>query len=624
MKDKKKRNKRKYKIVLNASFFIRVFIITLLFILIFDIFASNDEFKDEAKISQVASQIKTGEVSSIIVRGPKVDITYTSGDTAFTRKEGAGSFADSLTSFGVTAEELNSIEYSTERQTGTAYWFQQILPFLFPFLLLLMLFWIFFKQAKGFGGQAFTFLKSRAKFIDPKEKGKRTKFTDVAGVEEAKEELEEFVDFLRKPEKYLAIGAKVPKGILLTGAPGTGKTLLARAVAGEAGVPFFSISGSEFVEMFVGVGASRVRDLFETAKKHSPSIIFIDEIDAVGRSRGSGMGGGHDEREQALNQILVELDGFVQNDKVVVIAATNRPDVLDSALLRPGRFERKVVVDNPDKKSRVKVLEIYTRNKKMDTDINLEVVAQRTPGFSAADMESIVNEGAIRAVRKNREKINQEDLLTSIEKVSLGPERKSHIPSEHEKKIIAYHEAGHALLSTLLPYADPVQKISIIARGHAGGYVINTPDEERRLKTRREFIDTITVLLGGYSAEQVIFGEVTTGPSNDLERATEIAHLMITRWGMSDKIGPINLRRNEQSFGSVKEDHADKIEETVDNEVMHIIQTAHKTALDLLKKHKEVLDALVEKLFEVEILEREAYESFIESQGIKIQNVLGK
>ena len=466
--------------------------------------------------------------------------------------------------------------------------------------------------------QVFSFGKSRARFVDPKDKKNRITFKDVEGSEETKQELYEFVEFLKHPDKFLNIGARVPKGVLLTGPPGTGKTLLARAIAGEAGVPFFSISGSEFVEMFVGVGASRVRDLFLNAKTNSPAIIFIDEIDAVGRARGSGLGGGNDEREQALNQILVEMDGFERSDKVVVIAATNRADILDKALLRQGRFDRKVVVDLPDIKERANILKIHLKNKKVETTIDTNIVAKRTPGLSGADLESVVNEAGILAVRDNRTKIAQNDLLKAIEKVILGPERKGRVITDHEKKVIAYHEAGHALLASLLPYSDPVQKITIVSRGHAGGYVLSLPDVERRLKTRKEFVDTITMALGGYVTEELIFGDISTGPSSDLMRVTELAHGMVTRFGMSSKVGPQVLRL-PTGFGTTQK-HADAKELEIDKEIDRIVKGAYDTAKKLLKANRKILDSIVDKLLEVETLEREEFEKLLKEQGVEIKN----
>jgi cell division protease FtsH len=425
---------------------------------------------------------------------------------------------------------------------------------------------------------------------------------------------------LKNPKKFLDIGAKIPKGILLMGAPGTGKTLLARAVAGEAGVAFFSISGSEFVEMFVGVGASRVRDLFKMAKAAAPSIIFVDEIDAVGRVRGGGMGGGNDEREQTLNQILVEMDGFEPNEKVIVMAATNRPDVLDPALLRPGRFDRRVVIDLPDRNDREAILVVHSKEKPFAEDVNLRTIAERTPGFSGADLYSLMNEGAILAAREGRQKVSQFDLIRSIEKVMLGPERKSHILSKKEKEITAYHEAGHALVSSILPYADPVHKVSIIARGRAGGYTLHLPFEDRRLQSRKEFLDDIAVSLGGYVTEKIVFHDLTTGPSNDLQVATALARDMVTKYGMSEKFGPVALEGEggRAMFGKGVNDkeYSDKINSQIDEEVSKIMNDNMKRAEKIVIDHRKTLDAIVKQLVEKETLEREDFEKILIANGI--------
>ena len=620
---KKPKNKNSRRAVL--LYIVRNILVFFFVFILIAIFATNtlDEKKksEDINISGLVSQIQQGGVAGIVVRGNTVEVTYKDESIKKTKKEPQTSFVETLQSYGVTPFTLSTIDYEVKRESGFGYWARALLPFLFPILLLVILAWFFLRQTKG-GMQAFTFGKSSARYIDPNNTANRVLFEDVAGAKEAKEELHEFVDFLKKPERYIHVGAKVPKGVLLTGAPGTGKTLLARAVAGEAKVPFFSISGSEFVEMFVGVGASRVRDLFRNAKKLSPSIIFIDEIDAVGRMRGSGMGGGNDEREQALNQILVEMDGFEPADKVVIIAATNRPDVLDTALLRPGRFDRKVVIDLPDMKERESILKVHSKGKRLSSVVNLGNVAKRTPGFSGADLASVVNEAAISVVRQRKDAMEQNDLYLAIEKVMLGPERKSHILSDLEKKVTAYHEAGHALLASVLPYADPVQKISIISRGHAAGYVLSLPDSDRKLQTKQEFVDSITMALGGYATEQLLFGDVSTGPSSDIAKITEMATNMVTRWGMSSKLGPISLRRREA--GNTREEHSDLVEKTIDEEVSDIIKSAYDNATVLLKKHRTALDGIAKKLLEVETLEREEYEALLVEHGVEIQNALGK
>jgi len=463
--------------------------------------------------------------------------------------------------------------------------------------------------------------------VQPDSKKERVTFKDVAGVKEAKEELQEIVEFLRSPRKFLDIGARIPKGVLLMGAPGTGKTLLARAVAGEAGVPFFHMSGSEFVEMFVGVGASRVRDLFKMAKRSAPAIIFIDEIDAVGRHRGAGLGGGHDEREQTLNQILVEMDGFEPQESVIVMAGTNRPDVLDPALLRPGRFDRRVILDNPDINDREAILKLHSQKKPLEKGVDLRVIAERTPGFSGADLANLMNEAAIVAARDNRKTIEQLDLYRSIEKVLLGPERKSHILSTAEKKISAYHEAGHALVAAILPHADPVHKITIVSRGRAAGYTLKLPSEDRHLYSRKNFLDELAAALGGYASEKVVFGELTTGSSDDIKKATIIARDLVTRYGMSEKIGPITLGdRDELVFLGkelgVEKNYSENTAQLVDSEVSNIMKNAFKRAQDILKKYRKVLDSLAAKLIKDETIEREEFESILSTFGL-IQ-VIGK
>ena len=577
---------------------------------------------EEQDISDVVSSVQAGEITSIVVRGQEVRVAYTDGKIGKLRKDAIASFDETLVNLGVTAEQLVSAGYTVKKETGLGYWFKTLLPFLFPILILAFFLWFFLRQTKGMGGmQVFQFGRSRARFINPNDEKDKVSFKDVAGLAEAKQELQEFVEFLKQPDRFLSIGAKVPKGVMLTGAPGTGKTLLARAVAGEAKVPFFSISGSEFVEMFVGVGASRVRDLFSMAKKAAPAIVFIDEIDAVGRTRGSGLGGGNDEREQALNQILVEMDGFEQTDKVIVLASTNRPDILDNALLRPGRFDRKIVIDLPDIKERKEILAVHAKGKKLEDDVNFEVVARRTPGLSGADLASVVNESAIFAVRGSRKSIKQDDLLAAIEKVMLGPERKGRVITKREKRVIAYHEAGHALLASLLPYADPVQKITIVSRGHAGGYVLSLPDFERRLKTRREFIDTIIMALGGYASERLVFEDVSTGPSSDLVEVSRLAHDMVTRFGMSDVVGPMVLRQpNYYSMIGGREGHSQNLEKQIDEEVDKIVKQSYDGALQHLRNNRESLDAIAEKLLEQETLEREEFESLLKERGVEVQN----
>jgi cell division protease FtsH len=477
------------------------------------------------------------------------------------------------------------------------------------------------RQVKGAGMQAFTFGQSKARLTDPADKSQRITFKDVAGAKEAKEELTEIVDFLKNPKKFIDIGARIPKGVLLMGGPGTGKTLLARAVSGEANVPFFSISGSEFVELFVGVGASRVRDLFKMAKKAAPAIIFIDEIDAVGRVRGTGIGGGNDEREQTLNQILVEMDGFEPNEKLIIMAATNRPDVLDPALLRPGRFDRRVTIDLPDRNDREAILQVHARKKPLGEDVNLMVIAERTVGFSGADLQNLMNEAAILAARENRKKITQYDLIRSIEKVMLGPERKSHVLNKREKEITAYHEAGHALVGSVLEFSDPVHKISIISRGRAAGYTLTLPFEDKRMQSRREFYDEIAKSLGGYVAEELVFGDLTTGASNDLQVLTALARNMVARWGMSEKMGPLAYDsdggRTMFGQGMGEKEYSDEIAAEIDSEVGRIVREAYDRAKTAITTHRKALDAIAKKLIEVETLERDDFEKILILHGIE-------
>lgn len=572
-------------------------------------------------ISEVASDIVKGLVTSIEVKGDALSITYKTGEEKRSQKEVEGSLTETFVNYKVPADKLSAVKIDVKGQSGFGYWVFNLLPFLLPIILIGFFIWTLTRQMKGSGMQAFTFGQSKARITFPTDKKQQVTFKDVAGAKEAKQELSEIVDFLKNPKKFLEIGAVIPKGILLMGAPGTGKTLLARAVAGEAGVAFFSISGSEFVEMFVGVGASRVRDLFQMAKKASPAIIFVDEIDAVGRVRGTGVGGGNDEREQTLNQILVEMDGFEPNEKVIVMAATNRPDVLDPALLRPGRFDRRVTIDLPDRSDREAILTIHSRKKPFAEDINLKVIAERTPGFSGADLYSLMNEGAILAARENRNKVAQFDLIRAIEKVMLGPERKSHLLSKKEKEITAYHEAGHALVSSVLPYADPVHKISIISRGRAAGYTLHLPLEDRKLQSKKEFLDDIAVSLGGYVAEMMVLGDVTTGPSNDLQVSTALAREMITRYGMSEKIGVLALESagGRPIFGGrgiEDREYSEKVGADIDAEVARIMGEAKAKAEKILTEKRTALDAIAAKLIEVETIEREEYEKIIMAFGI--------
>ena len=588
--------------------------------IIYSLIAKTPDDTKQLTISDVAQGVIGGQIKKIEVVGQDISVTFRDDTKGTAKKETESSLSETLFNYGVTKEQLAGSPIEVKDESGFGYWILNILPFLLPVIIIIFFLWMLTRQAKGAGMQAFTFGQSKARITDPNDKNNKVTFKDVAGAKEAKEELKEIVDFLKNPKKFLDIGARIPKGVLLTGAPGTGKTLLARAVAGEASVPFFHLSGSEFVEMFVGVGASRVRDLFKMAKKASPAIIFIDEIDAVGRVRGSGVGGGNDEREQTLNQILVEMDGFEPNEKVIVMAATNRSDVLDPALLRPGRFDRRVLLDLPDRSDREEILTIHSHKKPFAEDVNLKVIAERTPGFSGADLFSLMNEGAILAAREDRKKVSQFDLIRSIEKVMMGPERKSHLLSTQEKKITAYHEAGHALVASVLPYADPVHKVSIVSRGSAGGYTLKLPLEERRLQSKSEFLDDIAMAMGGYAAEKMIFGDITTGPSNDLQVATNMARAMVTRWGMSDEIGPIALEsdggRTMFGRGVNDQEYSERVSALIDGEVSKIMNNALLVANKVLTDHRKVLDAIALKLVEVETLEQDEYNQLIIANGI--------
>ena len=581
--------------------------------------SGNIKETPQVSISDLAKSVSAGEVKKIEVAGEGLTITYNNGDTKEGKKEVEASLSQTLFNYGVKADALAKTEIVVKNESGFGYWLMNILPFALPILFILFFIWYLSRQVKGAGMQAFTFGQSKARITDPNDKNNKVTFKDVAGNKEAKQELTEIVDFLKNPKKFLDIGARIPKGVMLNGAPGTGKTLLARAVAGEAGVPFFHLSGSEFVEMFVGVGASRVRDLFKMAKKAAPAIIFVDEIDAVGRVRGGGYGGGNDEREQTLNQILVEMDGFEPNEKVIVMAATNRPDVLDPALLRPGRFDRRVMLDLPDRADREEILRIHAIKKPLAEDVNFTVIAERTPGFSGADLYSLMNEGAILAAREARKKVFQFDLIRAIEKVMLGPERKSHLLSKKEKEITAYHEAGHALVASVLPYADPVHKVSIVARGSAGGYTLKLPLEDRKLQSRKEFIDDIAMSMGGYVAEKMIFGDITTGPSSDLQVATRLARAMVTRWGMSDLVGPVVFTEdsgNQKWGGGSEKDYSEEVAGKIDSEVKRIVTDGIKSAEKVLIDHRKALDAIANALIDVETLEQADYEKIIIANGI--------
>jgi len=598
--------------------FKNLFTIVLIFLLISGIIIlskSPEKKPADVSLSELVAEINQGQVKIINIQSNNLDIELQDGNKQKASKEGESSLSETLTNYGIDKEKLKDVSISVKEDSGWSFWISAILPFLLPFILIGAFIWFMLHQAQRGNAQALSFGTSRARMIDPKDKKKRTMFADVAGAQETKTELEEVVDFLKHPKKFLSMGAKIPKGVLLLGPPGTGKTLMAKAVAGEAGVPFFNISGSEFVEMFVGVGASRVRDLFKQAKKSAPSIVFIDEIDAVGRHRGAGMGGGHDEREQTLNQILVEMDGFETNTNVIVIAATNRPDVLDPALLRPGRFDRRVTMDLPDINERQQILVIHTKNKPIEESVSLRTIAERTPGFSGADLANLVNEGAILATRRNKKTIGIAELTESIEKVILGPERRSRVINKKEKEIIAYHEGGHALVGASLLYADPVQKVSIISRGSAGGYTLAVPSEDKSLHSHNYFLDELAMLLGGYASEKLIFGDITTGPSNDLERATHMARSMVTRYGMS-RLGARTFGKKDEMVFLGREmheerDYSEKTAQDIDGEVSMLINSAFDRATKILNDRRATLDTLAKTLLEKEILEKDEFDAIV-------------
>ena len=596
-------------------------LILMILVGLYSTVVENREPIPEIPISELAAAVNNGQVSSITVSGDKLEAVYKSKEVKTSKKEAERGLSETLATYGVNPQALARVTLKVEGESGFSFWLLNLLPIIIPILFVIVFFWFISRQVKGASMQAFSFGQSKARVIDPDDANQKVTFKDVAGVKEAKEELLEIVDFLRNPKKFIDIGARIPKGVLMMGAPGTGKTLLARAVAGEAGVPFFYLSGSEFVEMFVGVGASRVRDLFKLAKRAAPAIIFIDEIDAIGRHRGTGMGGGNDEREQTLNQILVEMDGFEPNEKLIIMAATNRPDVLDPALLRPGRFDRRVMLDSPDIKDREEILTLHARKKPLGADVDLHVIAERTPGFSGADLANLMNEGAILAAREDRTEITQYDLIRSVEKVLLGPERKSHILSTKEKRITAYHEMGHALVASALPYADPVHKVSIISRGHAAGYTLKLPLEDRKLQSRKEFLADIAMSLGGYAAESMVFGDITTGASNDIQVSTALARDMVTRYGMSDKLGPIAFEggtRTAIARGELVEKTASEATASqVDAEVAKIMTDALVTARQILTDKREALNHLSEELIKVETLEREDFEKLLILNGIQ-------
>ncbi|MEK9150663.1 MAG: ATP-dependent zinc metalloprotease FtsH [Patescibacteria group bacterium] len=592
----------------------------LILAFVFSVLYAEQKKPEILTIDQLVSKINSEEIAKIAVSGNNLEIELKNGEKAVSKKETEAGLSETLKNYGVESAKLAAVAFEIKEESGLRFWASVLLPALLPLLIIGVFFWLMFRQAKTGMGQAFTFGKANVKLFTQFKQ--QIAFKDVAGLKEAKEELMEIVDFLKNPKKYLEIGATIPRGVLLLGPPGCGKTYVARAVAGESNVPFFHISGSEFVEMFVGVGSSRVRDLFATAKKAAPCIVFIDEIDAIGRERGAGIGGGHDEREQTLNQILVEMDGFERDTKVIVLAATNRPDVLDPALLRPGRFDRRIILDLPDINDREEILKIHSRNKTFTPDVNLRKAAERTPGFSGADLANLMNEAAILAARKNQKQIKQQDVLDSIEKVLLGPERRSRILSKKEKDITAYHEAGHALVTASLKDSDPVHKVSIIARGRAGGYTLKLPTEEIRLKTKKQFMNDLATLMGGYVSEKITFGDISTGASNDLQTASELARSLVTRFGMSEKLGPITYGKSRELIFlgreiSSERDYSEKVAAEIDKEVKAFIDKAYEAAKKIVVSRGKALKAIAEKLIEKETLEQEEFANLIKSFKLK-------
>jgi len=598
----------------NQSFVVTLLLIVAAVAMVVMAFQRESGAEESLTINEVAGDIKEGSVARVVIESDdRLRVVYDNGDEKESHKEASATLVEQLLGLGVTAEELSSSNVKIEvdppsQWAGVVSGALYILPVIFMAGVL----WFIFRQAQGSNNAAMSFGKSRARMFSGEHP--TVTFQDVAGVEESKQELAEVVEFLKEPQKFIQLGARIPKGVLLVGPPGTGKTLLAKAVSGEAGVPFFSISGSEFVEMFVGVGASRVRDLFDQAKRHSPCIVFVDEIDAVGRQRGAGLGGSHDEREQTLNQMLVEMDGFDTDTNVIIIAATNRPDILDPALLRPGRFDRRVTLDRPDMKGREAILKVHVKGKPLEPSVDLGSLARGTPGFVGADLENLVNEGAILAARRNKKSIGQPELEEAIERVVMGPERKSRLISDEEKRIIAYHEAGHAVVGNAIPEADPVQKVTIVGRGQAGGLTWFRPEEDRLLYSRRKLLANLAYMLGGRVAEELVFDDITSGASNDIEQVTRMARTMVTRLGMSNEMGPMMYGQKEELIFlgreiSEQRDYSESVAEQIDTEVRKIVEDSYKLAKKLLTKYRFQLDAVAQKLLEVETLTREEFEA---------------
>ena len=566
---------------------------------------------EEISLTQLSQEINNEKVKEISVEGNKLKIKMKDDKEVKAKKEEEASLTETLKNYNVRPEKLDKVNIIISERTGLAYWAGNLLPFILPFLLIGVFIWFMARGLQRSNNKAMMFGQTKAKKYEPEKGKKKITFKDVAGAKEAKEELWEVVEFLKEPKKFSKLGAEIPKGVLLVGPPGTGKTLLAKAVANEAKVPFYSISGSEFVEMFVGVGASRVRDLFNKAKKNAPCLIFIDEIDAVGRQRGAGLGGSHDEREQTLNQILSEMDGFEPNSGVVVLAASNRPDVLDPALLRPGRFDRRVILNLPDMKSREQILKIHSKGKPLSKKVDLKILSQRTPGFSGADLKNLMNEAAILTARENKKTVGMDECIEAIEKVMLGPERKSFMLDKNEKKIAAYHEAGHAIISHILPHADPVHKVSIISRGEAAGYTLKLPEKERHFQSKKQFLDDLSVMLGGYAAEKIIFGDVTTGATSDLRQATKIARKLVTEYGMSD-LGPMTFGQKEELIFLGREigeqrDYSEEVAAKIDKAVHGFIANRYKKAEETILSNKDKLEKIAGALLDHEVVEKKEF-----------------
>ncbi|MBX3047544.1 MAG: ATP-dependent zinc metalloprotease FtsH [Anaerolineales bacterium] len=583
--------------------------------LVFFVFASYYQrinTQEPLSINQVAADIQAGRVARVITDNDRLTVVYRSGEERAAQKEPVATTVEQLMALGVTQEQLTANRITIEVKPPSSWLgIATVMTYLLPVIVLAALLWFVFRQAQGSNNAAMSFGKSRARMFTGE--SPQVTFKDVAGVEEAKVDLQEIVEFLKEPDKFVQLGARIPKGVLLVGRPGTGKTLLAKAVSGEAGVPFFSISGSEFVEMFVGVGASRVRDLFDQAKRHSPCIIFIDEIDAVGRQRGAGLGGSHDEREQTLNQMLVEMDGFDTDTNIIMIAATNRPDILDPALLRPGRFDRRVMLDAPDVKDREAILKVHVRGKPLSKSVKLDVIARATPGLVGADLENLVNEAAILTARRNKKAIGMDELQEAIERNMIGPERKTRIITPDEKTIVAYHEAGHAVVAHALPNCDPVHKVTIVPRGRAGGFVLALPDEDYTMISRAKLLDRMAFTLGGRAAEEIIFDDITSGAQSDLEHVTRVAREMVTRLGMSKELGPRVYGQKEELVFlgreiSEQRDYSEAVAQKIDEEVHKLVVEALTRARKTLTKYKSHLHKVAKKLMEVETLSREEFE----------------